>query len=204
MLLLALVFTPFLAVVLPFLAARRGRTAIALCAALAPAIGLALLLSQAPQVLDGVVIAVSYPWIAQLGLNLSFRLDGLSFLFALLILGIGLLVILYARYYLSEQERVARFFACLLLFMGSMLGLVLAGNLLLMLMFWELTSLSSFLLIGFWSQQTAARQGARMALTVTGGGGLALLAGILVIGHVVGSYELSDVLAAGDMLRAHS
>lgn len=204
MLLLALVFTPFLAVVLPFLAARRGRTAIALCAALAPAIGLALLLSQAPQVLDGAVIAVSYPWIAQLGLNLSFQLDGLSFLFALLILGIGLLVILYARYYLSEQERVARFFACLLLFMGSMLGLVLAGNLLLMLMFWELTSLSSFLLIGFWSQQTAARQGARMALTVTGGGGLALLAGILLIGHVVGSYELSDVLAAGDVLRAHS
>ncbi|MDY0248889.1 MAG: monovalent cation/H+ antiporter subunit A [Pseudomonas sp.] len=203
MLLLALVFTPFLAVVLPFLAAQRSRTAIALCAALAPAIGLALLLSQAPQVLDGVVLSVSYPWIAQLGLNLSFRLDGLSFLFALLILGIGLLVILYARYYLSEQERVARFFACLLLFMGSMLGLVLAGNLLLMLMFWELTSLSSFLLIGFWSQQTAARQGARMALAVTGGGGLALLAGILVIGHVVGSYELSDVLAAGDVLRGH-
>lgn len=204
MLLLALVFSPFLAVVLPFLAARRGRTAIAVCAALAPAIGLALLLSQAAQVLDGAVIAISYPWIAQLGLNLSFQLDGLSFLFALLILGIGLLVILYARYYLSEQERVARFFACLLLFMGSMLGLVLAGNLLLMLMFWELTSLSSFLLIGFWSQQTAARQGARMALTVTGGGGLALLAGILLIGHVVGSYELSDVLAAGDVLRAHS
>ncbi len=204
MLLLVLVFTPFLAVVLPFLAAQRSRTAIALCAALAPAIGLGLLLSQAPQVLNGVVLSVNYPWIAQLGLNLSFRLDGLSFLFALLILGIGLLVILYARYYLSEQERVARFFACLLLFMGSMLGLVLAGNLLLMLMFWELTSLSSFLLIGFWSQQTAARQGARMALAVTGGGGLALLAGILVIGHVVGSYELSDVLVAGELLRAHA
>lgn len=204
MLLLALVFAPFLAIAFPFLVASRGRTAIAISAALAPALGLLLLFSQAPQVLTGTSLGVSYPWIAQLGLNLSFRLDGLSFLFALLILGIGLLVILYARYYLSEQERVARFFACLLLFMGSMLGLVLAGNLLLMLMFWELTSLSSFLLIGFWSHQTAARQGARMALTITGGGGLALLAGILVIGHVVGSYELSDVLAAGDMLRAHS
>ena len=204
MILLVLVFAPFLAAALPFLAARRGRTWIALATALAPMIALALLLSQTSQVLAGEVISVKYAWITQLGLNLSFRLDGLSFLFSLLILGIGLLVILYARYYLSEQERVARFFTSLLLFMGSMLGLVLAGNLLLMLMFWELTSLSSFLLIGFWSQQATARQGARMALAVTGGGGLALLAGILVIGNVVGSYELVDVLAAGDLLRAHS
>lgn len=204
MILLALVFAPFLAVILPFLVAQRGRTWIALATAVAPLIAITLLLSQGPGVLGGEIISVKYAWITQLGLNLSFRLDGLSFLFSLLILGIGLLVILYARYYLSDQERVARFFACLLLFMGSMLGLVLAGNLLLMLMFWELTSLSSFLLIGFWSHQTAARQGARMALTVTGGGGLALLAGILVIGHVVGSYELVDVLAAGDLLRADS
>ena len=204
MILLALVFAPFLAVILPFLVAQRGRTWIALATAVAPLIAISLLLSQGSEVLAGEIISVKYAWITQLGLNLSFRLDGLSFLFSLLILGIGLLVILYARYYLSDQERVARFFACLLLFMGSMLGLVLAGNLLLMLMFWELTSLSSFLLIGFWSHQTAARQGARMALTVTGGGGLALLAGILVIGNVVGSYELVDVLAAGDLLRADS
>ena len=204
MVLLALVFAPFLAVILPFFAARRGQTWIAVATAIAPLLGLGLLLSQTSQVLAGDIISVNYAWITQLGLNLSFRLDGLSYLFSLLILGIGLLVILYARYYLSEQERVARFFSCLLLFMGSMLGLVLAGNLLLMLMFWELTSLSSFLLIGFWSHQTAARQGARMALAVTGGGGLALLAGILVIGHVVGSYELTEVLAAGDVLRAHS
>ena len=204
MILLALVFAPFLAVILPFLVAQRGRTWIALVTAVAPIIAISLLLSQGSGVLAGEIISVKYAWITQLGLNLSFRLDGLSFLFSLLILGIGLLVILYARYYLSDQERVARFFACLLLFMGSMLGLVLAGNLLLMLMFWELTSLSSFLLIGFWSHQTAARQGARMALTVTGGGGLALLAGILVIGNVVGSYELVDVLAAGDLLRADS
>ena len=204
MVLLALVFAPFLAVILPFLAARRGQTWIAVATAIAPLLALGLLLSQTSQVLAGDIISVNYAWITQLGLNLSFRLDGLSYLFSLLILGIGLLVILYARYYLSEQERVARFFSCLLLFMGSMLGLVLAGNLLLMLMFWELTSLSSFLLIGFWSHQTAARQGARMALAVTGGGGLALLAGILVIGHVVGSYELTEVLAAGDVLRAHS
>ena len=204
MILLVLVFAPFLAAVLPFLAVQRGRTWTALITAAVPLMALSVLLSQASQVLAGEVISVKYAWITQLGLNLSFRLDGLSFLFSLLILGIGLLVILYARYYLSEQERVARFFSYLLMFMGSMLGLVLAGNLLLMLMFWELTSLSSFLLIGFWSQQAVARQGARMALAITGGGGLALLAGILVIGHVVGSYELVDVLAAGDLLRANS
>ncbi len=202
MILLTLVFTPFFAAIMPFFAGQRGRTWIALAAAIVPMLCLGLLLSQTSQVLAGEVISVKYAWVTQLGLNLSFRLDGLSFLFAILILGIGLLVILYARYYLSENERVARFFASLLLFMGSMLGLVMASNLLLMVMFWELTSLSSFLLIGFWNQQTAARQGARMALAVTGGGGLALLAGVLVIGHVVGSYELTEVLAAGDTLRA--
>ena len=86
--------------------------------------------------------------------------------------------------------------------MGSMLGVVLSENLLLMLVFWELTSLSSFLLIGFWSHRSDARRGARMALAVTGGGGLALLAGILLIGQVVGSFELSDVLAARQVLQA--
>jgi len=143
------------------------------------------------------------PWLPELGLNLSLRLDGLGFLFALLILGIGLLVILYARYYLSKKDPMGRFFGYFLLFMGSMLGVVLSENLLLMLMFWELTSLSSFLLIGYWSHRSDARQGARMALTITGGGGLALLAGILLIGHIVGSYELTTVLASGDLIRAH-
>src|SRR5690606_17219533 len=92
----------------------------------------------------------------------------------------------------------------LLLFMGAMLGVVLSENLLLLLMFWELTSLASFLLIGFWNARSDARQGARMSLTVTGGGGLALLAGILLIGHMVGSFELTQVLAAGDVIRAHA
>lgn len=108
-------------------------------------------------------LTASYSWLPEIGINLSLRLDGLGFLFALLILGIGLLVILYARYYLSEQEPMGRFFAFLLLFMGSMLGVVLAENLLLMMLFWELTSLSSFLLIGFWGSRSDARKGARMA-----------------------------------------
>ncbi|WP_043311811.1 monovalent cation/H+ antiporter subunit A [Pseudomonas sp. ML96] len=202
--LLLIVGLPFLGALLPLLFERRGRLASSLATAVAPLLGLGLLLWQAPRVFAGELLVVSQPWLSQLGFNLSLRLDGLSFLFALLILGIGLLVILYARYYLSEREAIGRFFAYLLLFMGAMLGLVLSENLLLMLTFWELTSLTSFLLIGFWGKRSDARKGARMALAVTGGGGLALLAGILLIGHIVGSFELSVVLAAGELIRAHA
>ncbi|MFG0583714.1 monovalent cation/H+ antiporter subunit A [Pseudomonas sp. zjy_9] len=194
---------PFLGVFLPVLAERLGRSACAVAAALPPLVALVLLFSLQPGVFAGEVLRVKLEWLPQLGLNLSLRLDGLGFLFALLILGIGLLVILYARYYLSKSEPMGRFFGFLLLFMGAMLGVVLSENLLLMLVFWELTSLSSFLLIGFWGSRSDARKGARMALAVTGGGGLALLAGILLIGHIAGSFELSQVLAAGYAIRAH-
>ncbi|GAB3483332.1 monovalent cation/H+ antiporter subunit A [Azotobacter salinestris] len=195
---------PFLGACLPLLADGRGRSLCAAAAALVPLLGLILLFSQSATVFSGTLIETSIPWLPELGLNLSLRLDGLGFLFALLILGIGILVIVYARYYLAKHEPMGRFFAFLLLFMGAMLGLVLSENLLLMLMFWELTSLSSFLLISFWHHRSDARRGARMALTVTGGGGLALLAGVLLIGHIVGSFELSEVLAAGDRVRAHA
>jgi multicomponent K+:H+ antiporter subunit A len=195
---------PFLGIFLPLLAERFGRSVCTVAAAIAPLIALALLISQQAAVFSGEALISTQPWLPVLGLNLSFRLDGLGFLFALLILGIGLLVMLYARYYLAKTEPVGRFFAFLLLFMGAMLGVVLSENLLLMLMFWELTSLSSFLLIGFWGANSDARRGARMSLTITGGGGLALLAGILLIGHMVGSFELTQVLAAGDLIRAHA
>ncbi len=202
--LLLIVGLPFIGALLPILLERHGRMAASLAAALAPALGLGCLLSLAPRVFDGERILVSQPWLPDLGLNLALRLDGLGLLFALLILGIGLLVILYARYYLSEREPVGRFFSYLLLFMGAMLGVVLSENLLLMMMFWELTSLSSFLLIGFWGHRGDARKGARMALAVTGGGGLALLAGVLLIGKIVGSFELSVVLESGELIRAHA
>ncbi|MFZ3155746.1 monovalent cation/H+ antiporter subunit A [Pseudomonas sp.] len=194
---------PFLGIFLPLLAERLGRSACAAAAGVAPLTALVLLFSQQSAVFAGELLKVKLEWLPALGLNLSLRLDGLGFLFALLILGIGLLVILYARYYLAKKEPMGRFFAFLLLFMGAMLGVVLSENLLLMLMFWELTSLSSFLLIGFWGARTDARKGARMALAVTGGGGLALFAGILLIGHIAGSFELSRVLAAGYAIRAH-
>lgn len=200
---IALLALPFLSAILVLLCGRSRRNLLVGLTALAPVGGLLLLAGFLPAVLERETIQLYMPWLPGLGLNFSLHLDGLSFLFALLILGVGLLVILYARYYLGKNEALPRFFASLLLFMGAMLGLVLAGNLLLMLMFWELTSLASFLLIGYWRHRNDARTGARMALAVTGGGGLALLAGIILIGQVAGSYELTDVLASGDLLRAH-
>ncbi|QIB52841.1 monovalent cation/H+ antiporter subunit A [Pseudomonas sp. OIL-1] len=199
-----IVLLPFLGCFLPLLTGERGRSLCATATMLAPIIGLVLLWRHVPEVFAGETVVQSWPWLTRVGLNLSFRLDGLGFMFALLIMGIGLLVILYARYYLSKNDPMGRFFAYLLLFMGSMLGVVLSENLLLMMFFWELTSLSSFLLIGYWSHSSDARKGARMALAVTGGGGLALLGGVLLLGQIVGSYELSDVLIAGDIIRAHA
>jgi len=193
-----------LSAVLPPLAERHGgRNACAWATAAVTALALAALLSLAPAVFSGAVQQAGWEWLPELGLNLNFRLDGLGLLFGLLITGIGLLVILYACYYLSERDDPGRFYSFLLLFMGAMLGIVLADNLLLLLMFWELTSLGSFLLIGYWHPRTDARRGARLALTVTAGGGLALLGGFLLLGHIVGSFELSVVLAAGDTVKQH-
>jgi multicomponent K+:H+ antiporter subunit A len=177
--------------------------AIARLAVVAPVLGLVLLGWLTPAVLDGAIPQSSHDWIPQIGLLFTLRLDGLAWMFAGLVLGIGALIVMYARYYLGSGDSPQRFFSYLLLFMGAMLGMVLAGNLLLLVVFWELTSISSFLLIGFWTQRNDAREGARMALAITGAGGLALLGGVLLIGRIVGSFELDVVLASGDLIRAH-
>ena len=192
---------PLAGILLPVLFARFGRTVSAWLTALMPALALGILLQHATEVFSGEVSVFSIPWVPLLGLNLSLHLDGLAFLFCLLILGIGLLIILYARYYLSESDNMALFYAYLLFFMSAMLGVVLSANLLQLWLFWELTSISSFLLISFWWHKSEARKGARMALTVTGAGGLALLGALLMIGHVAGTYELREILAMGDVLR---
>lgn len=202
MTLLLIPFIPLLGAGLPALSIHLGRNQSAWTAGSVAALSLLLLLFEMPAVFAGETLSTVLPWMPEAGLNLSFRLDGLSMLFALLILGIGLLIILYARYYLSSDDPMGRFYAMLLLFMGSMLGVVLSGNLLLMVVFWELTSISSFLLIGYWKHRADARQGARMSLAITGAGGLALLAGVLVLGNIVGSYELSVVLEQGAQIKA--
>ncbi|TCI00035.1 monovalent cation/H+ antiporter subunit A [Roseococcus sp. SYP-B2431] len=151
----------------------------------------------------GRIPRVEFAWVPELGLSFVLRMDGLAAAFAMMVSAIGFLIVLYARYYMSQDDPIPRFFAFLLAFMGSMMGLVLSGNLIQLVFFWELTSLFSFLLIGYWQNNAAARDGARMALTVTAGGGLALFAGMLVLGHVVGSYDLDVVLSSGDAIRAH-
>ncbi|WP_431474349.1 monovalent cation/H+ antiporter subunit A [Marinobacter sp. KM021] len=176
----------------------------ALLAAVAPFTGALLLASHWPQASDQNALITTVQWIPQLGLDLSFRLDGLSWLFATLITGIGCLIILYARYYFDGKANAPRFFILIQLFMTAMLGIVLSENLLFMLVFWELTSLVSFLLIGFTWSSRGARRGARMSLVITGGGGLALLAGILLLGNMAGSFQLSDILSQGEALKHHS
>jgi multicomponent Na+:H+ antiporter subunit A len=146
----------------------------------------------------------SYEWASDLGLRLSFAFDGLARLFALLIAGIGTLVLIYAGDYLHGHERLGRFHAYLLAFMASMLGVVLADNLLVLFVFWELTSLTSYLLIGFDQHRPEARAAALQSLLVTAGGGLALLAGLLLLGRAAGTYELSELVTQGDALRAHA
>ena len=200
--LILIALLPFLGALVPGLMIRAGRNACASFTAVPTAIALILLLTFAPAVMDGQVIQAEVNWLPQLGLSASFFLDGLGLLFGCMILGVGLLITLYARFYLSGEDPVGQFYTYLLLFQGAMLGIVLSDNILLLLVFWELTSLSSFLLIGYWKHLPEGRQGARMALTVTGAGGLAMIGGMLILGNIVGSYNLTDILQAGDAIRA--
>jgi len=196
----ALVLLPCIAAIGVAALPNTARNATAWLAGLTALVGCALLGVAAPAVFGGEILRVSLPWFADV--TFGFRMDGLAWAFALVIFGIGALVVLYARYYLSAEDPPSRFYAFLLAFMGAMLGIVLADNLILMVVFWELTSVSSFLLIGFWNRRADARQGARMALTVTGMGGLCLFGGVILLGHMVGSYSLDAVLSAGEQVRA--
>ncbi len=143
------------------------------------------------------VLRVSFSWIPFLKLNLSFLLDGLSLIFSLLITGIGTFVIIYAGDYFHGHKEQGRFYAYIMMFMASMLGVVLSDNMLAMFIFWELTSLTSYLLIGFDHERESARTAALQALLVTGAGGLAFMAGLLLLGQLYGDFELSRLLAKG-------
>ncbi|WP_299236553.1 monovalent cation/H+ antiporter subunit A [uncultured Halomonas sp.] len=201
--LVLIILLPLTGACLPALLQGRSSRLLASVSALPALFCLLLLLSWLPHVMQGGEAVVQrLSWLPSLGLDASFRLDGLGLLFALLITGVGCLILLYARYYFEGSKTTARFFTLILLFMAAMLGIVLSENLLFMLVFWELTSLSSFLLIGYHTNDHAARLGARMSLVITGGGGLALLAGIVLLGQVAGSYELSIILEAGSRIRA--
>ena len=149
-------------------------------------------------------VTVSVSWAPSLGLSLSFRLDGLSVLFATLITGIGTLVVLYAARYLAQHPHAGRFHVSFFAFMGSMLGVVLSDNLIALFVFWELTGFTSYLLIGFEHERQEARRAALQALLVTGAGGLALLAAAVMLWQAGGSVSLSTLLANGTAIDGHA
>ena len=162
------------------------------------------LLMQAPQIAGGVLVFDNVPWVPSLGIDLSFRLDGFSLLFALLITGIGTLVTIYATAYFAEAEAAkrARFILLIQLFMTAMLGTVLSDNLIVMFVFWETTSLTSFLLIGFEATKPEARRAALQSLLITCGGGLALFGAIVLIGIALGTFSLTEIAMRADELVA--
>ncbi len=202
--LIVLLLLPFIGSCIAAVLPHNARNSESILSGLIALVGAVQVALWYPQIAHGGVIREEFFWLPSLGLNFSLRMDGFAWLFSMLILGIGTLVSLYARYYMSPNDPVPRFFSFFLAFMGAMLGLVMSGNLIQIVFFWELTSVFSFLLIGYWHHRADARRGAYMALIVTGAGGLALLVGMMLLGHVVGSYDLDRVLASGDAIRAHA
>ncbi|ATN33527.1 Na(+)/H(+) antiporter subunit A [Rhizobium sp. ACO-34A] len=198
----------FLAMALPFVAAilsplivRRLGANAAWFIALAPLAAFVHLLRFVPEIARGEVVTGGYAWVPSLNLSFSWFLDGLSLTFALLITGIGTLIVLYAGGYLKGHPQQGRFFSFILMFMGAMLGVVMSDSFLMLFVFWELTSITSFLLIGFDHEREASRRAALQALVVTGGGGLALLAGLIFIWNITGTTQLSLLVHADDILR---
>lgn len=168
-------------------------------------LGIALYLSSfIPDIIGRASVESHLPWIPSLGIALDFRLDGLSLVFALIIAWVGVFILPYAAEYHRDHPRAGLFQGYLLAFMASMLGLVLSANLIAIFVFWELTSLFSYLLIGFEHGREKARKAALQALLVTGCGGLAMLAGFILVGKMAGTYDVGAILEAGESLRAHS
>ncbi|MDE0627364.1 MAG: proton-conducting transporter membrane subunit [Bryobacterales bacterium] len=159
--------------------------------------------SMVPSVAGGEAQFASIGWLPQLGVDLAFHVDGLGLLFALLITGVGTFILLYASEYMRGHPQVGRFTAFLVAFMLSMLGVVLSDNLIVLFVFWELTTLTSFLLIGYSHGDSAARRAALQSLIVTGAGALAMLAGFVLLGNAAGSYSLREMLAGDSDLAGH-
>ena len=146
-------------------------------------------------IVDGVVFQDTITWVESFGLDLIFRLDGLSVFFLMLITGFGIFIHVYAHSYLADDKNRPRFFVFLSLFMGAMVGLVMSGSLLMMFVFWELTSLSSYLLIGYYHDKEKSRDSALQAMLITVMGGLFMLAGVILIGHEAGTFRFDELMS---------
>ena len=163
-----------------------------------------LLLTQAKTVFNDQSVLEQWQWLPEVGIDFSFRLDALSLIFSLLITGIGTLIYIYAYYYLNPKNSLSKLYALLMLFMTAMLGISLSNNLIILLVFWELTSISSFLLVGYWSNYDAAQRGSRMALTITGMGGLAMLGGFILLGQIAGTYQIDQLTGMAQQIQSSS
>ncbi|NLA88500.1 MAG: monovalent cation/H+ antiporter subunit A, partial [Alcaligenaceae bacterium] len=197
MYLVYIVLLPFISSFIAALLPQDSRNREAWLSALTGLTCFVLVVMQTPLIMTGTVIEERYDWIPSLDLSFTFRMDGFAYIFALLVSGMGALISLYARYYMDPADPRPRFYAFFQIFMGAMLGLVLSGNVIQMVIFWELTSMASFMLIAYWYHRADARRGARMSLTITATGGFALLASVLIMGYVVGSYDLENILNSG-------
>lgn len=194
-------FLPFVAaLVAPWLTRHLKHNA-AWVLALAPLAIFMHFLGFSAEIGRGEIVTGGYQWVPAFNVNFSWLIDGLSLTFALLISGIGALIVLYSGGYMKGHPQQGRFLAYILLFMGAMLGLVVSDSFMMLFVFWELTSITSFLLIGFDNRREASRRAALQALVVTGGGGLALLAGLLMIWNITGVSEVSLLLRFGEELR---
>src|SRR5690349_20993648 len=194
-LLVALLALPFAGSIGAAFFRANARNAAAWTAGAIALAGLGIVASLYPDMAQGRVVRLGAAWLPLANVEFTLRMDGFAWMFCGLVTGVGFLVVIYARYYMSPQDPVPRFFSFFLAFMGSMLGVVLSGNLIQLVFFWEVTSLFSFLLIGYWHHNPAA-------LVVTSAGGLCLFAGMLLLGRIAGTYDLDGVLAAGERIRA--
>ncbi len=202
MLLLIILLPLVLGTTLSWWLERYSRLSSCITASLISVISFISLIFSSRQLSEGKPLLQQWQWLPEIGLNISLRLDGLALIFALLITGIGTLICIYAFFYLSHKNSLGKLYSLLMLFMAAMLGIVLSNNILLLTVFWELTSISSFLLVGYWKHYEAAQRGALMALTITGLGGLALLGGVIVLGYIGGTYELDALLGMREQIQA--
>lgn len=200
---LPLLLLLFSGAIISFFAARIFRKIAGILLSVLPALAFVYLLYSYSEVGRNLAVTSNYAWASELNIHLSFYMDGLSLLFSLLITGIGALILIYSNGYMKSHHHHGRFYAFMFLFMGSMLGVVLAGNVITLYVFWALTSLSSFLLIGFYNEKKESRTAALQALLITELGGLSLLAGLIMMGSIAGTYEISTLLSSRDVLVNH-
>ena len=199
------IMLPFIAAAcIPFIYRRFTNLHIGWFVLAVPVVLFGLLATYIPQIAKGKTYTYTIEWIPSFYINFATYLDGLSMIFGLLITGVGSLVILYSIFYLSKKESLHHFYCYLLLFMGAMLGVILSDNLMVLYAFWELTSVSSFLLIAFWHHRKASRAGARKAMTITVIGGVAMLVGFLLLYAISGTFSVRQLIANVDLLQEHT